>query len=88
MELIPAIGRHLKLYSTWIAIFAGTFDILYLTLESVKGLMEPTTFAWVNAGLIAAIKIATLFKQNFPVTPEQKAELVHSAVSTEVKVGS
>jgi hypothetical protein len=85
MELVPGLSRHLRAYSTWIAIAAGVFDILYLSLEALKDQIEPSTFAFINVGLVTAIKIATLVKQNIPVTEEVKKEIVASAKATPIK---
>jgi hypothetical protein len=85
IELVPAIERHFKTYSTWIALVGGTFDILYLLNEAIKDQIDPHTFVIINATLIALIKFSTLLKQHIPVTPESKQELIKSAFDTPIK---
>ena len=85
MELVPAVGRHLKAWSTWIAVSGAVFDALWIALESVKSEIDPHTFALINAGLLAAIKIATLLKQNIPVTDDQRDAMITSAIEAPVK---
>lgn len=85
MELVPAVTRHFKLVSTWLVIATGTLDILYAALESLRNIIDPHWFAVINVCLLAAIKIATLIKQNIPVTVEQKEALVETAQNTPIK---
>ena len=85
MEFVPALTRQLKAYSTWIAVATGIFNILYIMLDSIKDQIDPGTFALINAILVAMIKIATLIKQNIPVTSEEKQDMVLYAENVPTK---
>jgi hypothetical protein len=85
-ELIPAPGRQLKTWSTWIAVGATVLSTVYAVLPDLQDLIEPKLYASIMAILVVAIKVVSLIKQNIPVTPEQKEAMLDSAIATPVVI--
>lgn len=87
VELVPAPGRQLKTWSTWLAIGTAVLAAVYASLPDFREYLEPEVFAGLMSGLALAIKIANLVKQNIPITQEQRDALVQAAVSAPAKDG-
>lgn len=85
MELVPAVGRQWKTWSTWLSVGLAVLSAVYAALPSFQDLVEPSLYASLVAGVALAIKVTTLVKQNIPITEEQKQELIESAESAPVK---
>lgn len=87
MELVAAPARTLRTYSTWLAIAVVLFDSAGGLLETFSSvhLISATTFAAVNAVLVALIPVVKIIKQQLTVTPDQKAAIVADAQATPVK---
>lgn len=84
LELIPAPGRQLKTWSTWIAIAGVALGIAYQVLPDFESFFEPKVFVGLMTVIAGLIKIVSLVKQAIPVTPEQKEAIVDSAISLPV----
>ena len=87
VELIPAPGRQVKTWSTWLAIGTAVLAAVYASLPSFREYLSPETFAALMSGLALAIKIANLIKQDIPITKEQQDQLVSAALNAPVKEG-
>lgn len=85
MELIPAPGRQLKTYSTWLGIIITVAGAAVAAVGELKDILTKEQIGIAVSMLGALLTFAKLVKQDIPVTAEEKIDMIKSAASATLK---
>ena len=70
-----------KHWSTWLGVATIIADSAYVFIDAAAASMSPQTVIMLNAAAAVAMKILQLLKQDIPITPEIKTELIEAVKS-------
>lgn len=77
-NLAPNWKSFPKHWSTWLGVATIVADSAYVFIDAASASMSPQTVIMLNAAAAVAMKILQLLKQDIPITPEIKTELIEA----------
>lgn len=77
-NLAPNWKSFPKHWSTWLGVATIIADSAYVFIDAAAASMSPQTVIMLNAAAAVAMKILQLLKQDIPITPEIKSELIEA----------
>lgn len=77
-NLAPNWKSFPKHWSTWLGVATIIADSAYVFIDAAAASMSPQTVIMLNAAAAVAMKILQLLKQDIPITPEIKTELIEA----------
>ncbi len=78
-NLAPDWKNFPKHWSTWLGVATIVADSAYVFIDAASASMSPQTVIMLNAAAAVGMKILNLLKQDIPITPEVKSELIEAA---------